>query len=138
MAMQSKQMLKVVTDIITNAGRLDELETSAHFHIKVESEGFMPLSIESWKENDRRFFSVSHYFEQNGDLVADPDILMDGNGTPWHIQQVFGFQQLVEIRDGKMYSKLRQIQDVVSFMNMWARNIKAQGFVKIAKELKKA
>lgn len=45
-------------------------------HIKISNDKtFMPVCVEVIDENDNyRFISVAHYYEQNSDLMADPEM----------------------------------------------------------------
>jgi len=91
---------------------------------------YMSLSAERLTDN---LYSMAHYFEQNGDLVADPDIEMlrtkDGRWYPVALQQVFGYTRAVEDydRDGnptKAYPG--RYSDIRSFLSQWLRNVKEQ------------
>jgi len=64
----------------------------------------MSLVIERHFIGNDECLSVSHYFEQNGDLIPDPDILFH-SGEP-----------------------------VESFLRMKAKNIKEQGFLEKVKK----
>jgi hypothetical protein len=76
-------------------------------------------------------FSVAHYYEQCGDLVADPDVTFlrgaDGQWYPLSFQDSFGYRRYVEIGpDGEVaIDRARQL-DLAQFVNMWMRNIKEQ------------
>lgn len=91
---------------------------------------FMPLVVERLTE-DR--YSMSHYYEQNGDLVPDPDmeIWRDENGIfyPVALQQNTGhYSRAIEFgADGKPSGFAPTVQrELVQFMTMWARNLRAQ------------
>ena len=74
--------------------------------------------------------TLAHYFEQNGDLIADPDVeLHYPSWVPTGITQAyFGYRQKFIERDGKTFIDTRFHKDVSSFLTLWARNIKAQGW----------
>ena len=74
--------------------------------------------------------SVAHYFEQNGDLIADPDVeLHYPSWVPTGITQAFfGYRTKFIERDGQTFIDTRFHKDVSSFLTLWARNIKAQGW----------
>jgi hypothetical protein len=79
--------------------------------------------------------SVAHYFEQNGDLVADPDIVFfldDAGWIPIGITQVFGYQRVAFLRpDGtRMIAALPDDQLAVAiFADDWAANLEAQNWL---------
>jgi len=49
---------------------LEEFQTQEHFHVRFTMPGFDRLVIERHGE----LISVAHYFEQEGDLIADPEV----------------------------------------------------------------
>ena len=79
-------------------------------------------------------FSVSHYYELNGDLMADPDMTFlkgaDGNYYPLTFQQDnMGIYQGAAVWDdeGKLKGYRPKMQaDMTSFANIWMKNIKNQ------------
>ncbi len=79
--------------------------------------------------------TVTHYFEQNGDLVPDPDVeFVDLGGDDWlpvAIQHSTGrycvTAKQAEGTDNWLISN-RAMADLKSFVRMWARNLLAQGF----------
>jgi len=106
-------------------------------YIKIDNTGgsFMPVSVEQIFENDNyRIFSVAHYYEQNGDLMADPEMCFInlkavGSYLPSYFKQdSIGMEQdSIIIENGviKGYSPKMQA-DHVAFANMWFSNIKNQ------------
>ena len=112
---------------------------SAHF----KAEGFMDFVVENldrceWFLGERMdVYSISHYGEQNGDLMADPDmeigIISDGKAMrviPLTFQNDYmGMYQRVfnNTPDGWVYSK-QLLTELDSFLYEWLKNIEAQGF----------
>ena len=87
---------------------------------------------------DTHQVSVAHYFEQHGDLIADPEIVFwtgDGQWTPIAIGQVLtGWREVVQLAlDGRcMVTFMRRAQaDVASFADVWAANIRDQGWLNV-------
>jgi len=105
---------------------------------------FMPLSIEIIGRGPRGgiLISVMHWYEQNGDLMRDPDIeieFLPGSGE-WlpvsYRQDSFGsFQEAVAIEDGELRLNAKRVHDLLAFMKFWDKNIGEQGFVEAAKAL---
>ena len=127
---------------------VDSAGGSAHF----KADGFMDLVVENLERretflgNPMDVYSISHYGEQTGDLMADPDmeigIVSDGekmrvipltfqNDYMGLYQQVFKFNQ----HDGWMYSKAL-CTDLDEFLYSWLQNIKEQGFYESIKDIK--
>jgi hypothetical protein len=89
---------------------------------------FMAVSVNRLSEN---VFAVSHYFEQNGDLVPDPDMTFfrahTGAWVPASYQDQFRYQEALIFEDGQI-SKFspRLLSQLSSFANMWMNNIRDQ------------
>ena len=83
-------MKKAVETILEKLGQLEPFRQGEDFAIKIENAPFMPLSI----EKHGKLVTITHYFEQNGHLVPDPDIefidLGRGEWLPVAIQHSTG------------------------------------------------
>ena len=108
-------------------------ESHDHVDFKLKSKGFMDLSIEMWYDGKNQFLSICHYFEQNGDLMKDPEILYKlhrhDNGTiqedPQFIQQdPVGSYRVVYSQKG---CNLALKAELLEFTKMWIENLKSQG-----------
>ena len=111
-------------------------KNEGHRHFKAG--GYMDLVIENLYFSDyagRPVYSISHYGEQNGDLMADPDmeIAVDldackivprtyRNDYMGIMQEVFVF------KNGKTLYSERLLTDLDGFLWQWLRNIEQQGF----------
>lgn len=92
---------------------------------------FMPASIERLSQHR---YSVTHYFESQGDLVPDPDCEFVRTATqqwlPAAIQHSTGqYVRAVELADDEQTpARWRQaaLKDLVSFCNQWMCNISQQ------------
>ena len=89
---------------------------------------FMQVIVECQAD---RHFSVSHYYEQNGDLVADPDMTFykfeTGAWIPTSITQCGYYRRAVDFADGKVSAFYpRSLREQCSFTTTWMKNIKAQ------------
>lgn len=105
--------------------------------VKIQSGGFMDLSINRlYTVNGGFVISLTHYFEQNGDLVPDPHLeifVSDATRTAWAmaIQHSTGhYAQGMKIENGQFFKAPRVQRDIQSFLGQWLRNLKAQGFYK--------
>lgn len=129
--MSKVTMKTAVEKILNSLGVLTDFQTSDEFAVKIRNEGYMPLSIEKHGE----VITVTHYFEQNGDLIPDPDMeFVNLGGLDWlpvAIQHSSGHYSRAAIcEDGVWKYKPRAMRDLQSFSRMWARNLLAQGFPK--------
>lgn len=79
-------------------------------------------------------YSVTHYYEQNGDLMADPDMTflvdaLSGDVCPLTYQQdgLGLYQEAASYdRERGVVCNPRLQADLTSFANQWMRNIKDQ------------
>ena len=100
-------------------------------YLRLEMPGFDRLSVENIGGNR---ISVAHYYEQNGDLIADPEIVFFTCWLGWYaveITQVFtGWRRLASIdeRGHITAADLSRQADVARFANRWARNIQEEGW----------
>jgi hypothetical protein len=93
--------------------------------------GFMPVHVECLQRTGLGLlFSVAHYYEQNGDLVPDPDVVFVRTANGW---SPVSFQNSIAYRvaahfheDGTIEVDEKQQTDLVSFCNQWMRNIQEQ------------
>jgi hypothetical protein len=122
---------------LVQAYNFDLFDNSANIYLKLEQKDYMPLVLERLEPH---VISLSHYYQQNGDLMADPDITflvrppvdhqklllfpltyrLDGLG----LNQELAF--LNDQRDQIHSFKSRSMADVASFCNQWAINLQAQ------------
>jgi hypothetical protein len=130
--------------IIALHGGLDALRRRP-IRIDPPSDGLMRLCIElvGTGPNGLPLVSVAHYYELNGDLVADPEMTFevmpdDGpmgwrSGT-WHpvtfdMPGLGVYRPAVFIRDDRVMVNPRELADQRSFARTWDRNLGTQGFV---------
>jgi len=79
-------------------------------------------------------YSVAHYYEQNGDLVPDPDVVFwkapSGDYYPMSIQHgAMGFRQQamqLDHLEKPASFKPRAQRDIATFVTTWMRNIQQQ------------
>src|SRR4051812_3886346 len=81
-AAREEAAMKNVTTIIEVTGGWDELRCRP---LRLQVPGFMPLVVEAAGTGPRggTLVSVAHYYEQNGDLMADPEVLFEILGGDW-------------------------------------------------------
>jgi hypothetical protein len=137
--------MKNVAKIIRARGGLSQLARQA---IRIESEGFMPLSIEHVGPSPQGaglvLISVTHYSEQNGDLMGDPDVVFDVNRETYETgdwrpvsfrnDYVGSYQEAVFVRDGSVLVWPGLVRELKSFARIWDRNLKEKGFLRLALE----
>ena len=116
---------------------IEGVDSSADDSKKIDnSRGvFMPVHIEHVSSCELgQIFSVTHYYEQNGDLMRDPDMEFikagDGEYYPisfWQDAPIirdepveWGDKQDIVRLDAKLQASL------ATFANLWMKNIKRQ------------
>lgn len=119
-----------IEKLLASHNLLDKFHAQLDFHVRFDMPGYQRLVIERHGE----LISVAHYLEQNGDLVPDPEVeLHYPTWTPTAITQSIGYRREKFIqRGGQTLVDTRFHREVSSFLNMWARNILAQGWEKRA------
>jgi hypothetical protein len=100
---------------------------------KVENSGaFMAVHVQALQRTGAGIlFSVAHYFESNGDLVPDPDIVFvrraDGSFCPTSFQNSLVFNQPVRwLGDGTIEVDAREQASIASVANTLLKNIAEQ------------
>ena len=106
-------------------------------YIKIDNTNgsFMPVSVEQIFENEKfKQISISHYYEQEGDLLANPEMIVifekaSGLFIPSYFKQDnLGVEQESVIMNlGEIVGVRTKMQvDHAIFANIWLKNIKQQ------------
>ena len=106
-------------------------------YVKIDNtdSSFMPVSVEVIFENELyKQISLAHYYEQESDLLADPEMVIiyvkaSGLFIPSYFKQDnLGVEQESVIMNlGEIRGVRTKMQaDHTSFANMWLKNIKHQ------------
>ena len=121
---------------------LQILERAGGWHpglwLKIDNAPFMELVIEAVDESGPCGFpalSVTHYGEQNGDAMRDPEMLFeleaDGGLNPFYYRNDYlGLEQWSRYIHGGEYVSRRELYiQHVSFAKVWDRNLLSQGYL---------
>ncbi len=106
------------------------IDPAKEFYLKLSKPNYDDLVIERCG-ND---VFVGHYFDQNGDRVPDPVLVMDYNGGYWfpvRIEQTLGETPVSYMQDGKRMIYPARIKEFKSFQAMFAKNIREQGWLNV-------
>ena len=92
---------------------------------------FMPVCVERIQTlSGEDGISIAHYFVQNGDLMADPEmefIIKDNEVYPISFKlDSLGIFQYAKLSETQKNEKLQK--ELTCFANQWMRNIKLQQF----------
>lgn len=136
------QFIETIVEIVKAAGQYDRFsQRGPHFSLKIENPPYMPLVIEAWDSSilgEQRRMSVAHYFEQEGDLVPDPEVEITDTGWPIELSQVLGYTQVtVYSEDGRtMQYEPESVRGVLHFLDdIWTHNLRSQHFIEAARKL---
>ncbi len=127
--MKTCPKMKTVIEDLAKRHNLDLHEVGAHF--RLDMPGYDRFCVECIGPNR---VSVAHYFELNGDLVAEPDVVFfvaaDDNWIPIEItQSMAGWRQYAVFSDnGARITHINRAgqQDLAEFAEIWADNIVEQ------------
>jgi len=126
MALGTMKIQTIALEILKKNG----IDPAKEFYLKLSKPNYDDLVIERCG-ND---VFVGHYFDQNGDRVPDPVLVMDYNGGYWfpvRIEQTLGETPVSYMQDGRRMIYPARIKEFKSFQAMFARNIKAQGWLEV-------
>ena len=136
--MKTCKQLQAVIEALCAKHQLDLKQVGAH--LRLENDPYEPLVIERIAQHQ---VSVAHYYVQNGDAIADPDVVIFTGYPEWvpiSIQQPIvclagrelgGYRVVAELsEDSASIARFypRALADLNSFCATWSRNIRAQGW----------
>jgi len=121
-------------------------------YVKIVNDPYMPLTVENIGGNIvtpwglASLYSICHYYEQNGDLMQDPEmcfLAIDNRGTfktdyklikviPYLYRQAsLGIYEESAIFENAILTKFRRDKQKAhtAFANTWMMNIREQGFL---------
>ena len=110
--------------------QLAELRVGHYLRFEA-GEDFMPLSVDTlYREGQRLRIALAHNFEQNGDLVADPDMEIRVDLEAETVEALTFQDQLVyqEVYPAPGKVRLDLQASLNSFLSTWLSNIRSQRF----------
>ena len=111
------------------------LRVERHRVIDNAKGAYMAVHVEKLRLTEQGIlFSVAHYYEQNGDLMRDPDmefLKVGDDYYPVYMRQdgggAYEREAVVYGKDGKIERYYPRMQaDLAFFANQWMKNIKEQ------------
>lgn len=95
------------------------------YYMKLKSDSFEDLSIEVIGGGE---YSIAHYYEQNGDLMRDPEITFTVDKNKHSITPTSFLQDDMGIFYETANAAPAKVKDLKQFMSQWFTNIQSQGF----------
>ena len=121
-------MQAAIEKILEAHNLLADYQASPEFYVKFTQPSFDPLVIERHGEQ----VVVGHYFIQNGDVMADPEIVFDyATWTPLELTQhpMGVYRSKFHYRDGVQYVDTRFDAAVRPLVQLWAMNLENQSWI---------
>jgi len=117
-------MSNIYEKIYNKLNKIGVLKVESNIHLK--SSGFMDLVVERLGDNH---YSLTHYYEMNGDLCPDPDmevrVFPDTKmAEALSFQDVYGYRRVYYDEEVDLKAK-KELND---FLNFWLNNLINQGF----------
>lgn len=106
-----------------------QIADGTYRYLRLESDGFMPLSVERLGGNR---ISIMHTHTQNGDLMYDPDMVIEIDADEQTVQAVSYEQSSLGVyQEVYTHERLNTAlqKKLNSFLTDWLRNISQQGFI---------
>lgn len=130
----NEKSLVIFNKLTSGLNRLGDAQRFGEF-----GDAFMPVSVEIIGRPDfpgrvrpeAKLVSVAHYFEQNGDLCQDPEIVfLTGKDAvyPMTFQQAIPaiYQETAKIEGGVIHLNEKAQLSLTIFCNEWFHNIAEQ------------
>ncbi|RYZ90728.1 MAG: hypothetical protein EOP04_02960 [Proteobacteria bacterium] len=110
----------------------EELESFPEY-LRFEAKGMMPLTFDRLKGgNGSAQYAMTHWYKQNGDLIADPEMIIEIKGQcveALSIQHAPPFDRIMSVyNEERTQYRPTQKREQNDFLGMWLRNIAAQGY----------
>ncbi len=126
-----KKLMQIIPDLIKHI----EAGKDSGKSVKDPKGGLMDLNFDYLGKDKKGNYliALSHLFEQNGDLVPDPDmqirILPEMEmAEAMTFQDQYGYQEVYPDQgDGKEYVDLRRKKELNQFLSQWLTNVIKQG-----------
>ena len=117
-----------VSQFLHEAGLAQAVMGNESFHLRIENEPYLPLTVEAHTVGNDRLLYLTHYREQNGDLIHDGEMVF-GIKQSGHLQL-----KETAVQNGFTGGELRGYDR--EFAAIFSKNILEQGFaVEVAKQL---
>ncbi|MEM9002724.1 MAG: strawberry notch C-terminal domain-containing protein [Cyanobacteria bacterium P01_F01_bin.86] len=109
-----------VAQFLHEAGLAQAVMGNESFHLRIENTPYLPLVVEAHTVSDRRQLYLTHYREQNGDLIHDGEIVFSIKNSGHLIFQEVAVQNALTGSERRDYDR--------EFANLFSRNVLEQGF----------
>jgi hypothetical protein len=128
----SPQIQAIITALVRRHGADFD---AGDLRLRLEHSVFEPLVIEC---TGLQLVSVAHYYEQNGDLIPDPDVTFYTGKPEWiavAISDYFGHRTVATVEGDTITFNPPGQADLAAFCRTWARNLRQQGWLTAAHKM---
>lgn len=121
------KLLRVVPDLEQQILSGDEV------YGKSKRTGYMDFSLELIHQDKTGYYlALSHYYKENGDMIADPDMvvlvnLKNQTVIPLSYQDRYKYEITFEDIYHRKLINVKELKAQTSFLGVWLRNLKKQG-----------
>ncbi|MDE7300166.1 MAG: hypothetical protein K2N94_15320, partial [Lachnospiraceae bacterium] len=95
------------------------------YYMKLRSEGFDDLVLEKIGEGG---YSIAHYYEQNGDMMRDPEVTFIIDREKQSLHPTSYLQDNMGIYYETAEAAPEKVAGLEAFLSQWFTNIQQQGF----------
>ena len=132
---------RAISDVLYFNGLFELFQTALDFHLRLKNEPWLARVLE--RHGDE--VSVTHYVEQNADLLRDPETAFSLQTVTTAMPLFEGWVPLTTEPGGfgRVYPTIkhdangklagyypRAMKDAYAFAALWARNLRSRGFVR--------
>jgi hypothetical protein len=116
-----------IQNIVEKILAKNNIDSTKDFYLKLTMPPYMDLVL----ERNGDIILVGHYREENGDLISDPVLAMEGGEiwSPIRIELWCGDTICAFYEDEKRMIYPERVKEFRAFQRMFARNIREQGWL---------
>lgn len=121
------KLLRIVPDLE------ERILSGEEVYGKSKRTGYMDFNLEQLHEDKTGYYiSISHYYKENGDMIADPDMELLVNLTnktiiPLAFQDRFKYKLTFDDVYNRKLVNPKELKAQASFLSFWLGNLKKQG-----------
>lgn len=126
-SMNYKHLVELIPDLI------ERLESGEMVYGKSQLTGYMDFNIELLDKDATGYYvAISHYYTQNGDMIADPDMqilvnVKNQTVEALEFQNSMYFRKVYDNTSDRKLVNTKEKRSQNAFLNQWLKNLISQG-----------